>query len=46
MYGTMTIAMILGTWDYNMWVVVKTKVPFWVLNIMRHLVLRGPIKRP
>ena len=24
------------------WVVVKTMVPFWVLNIIRHLVFRDP----
>ena len=26
----------------DIWVVVKTMVPFWVLNIIRHLVFRGP----
>ena len=26
------------------WVVVKITVPFWVLNIIRHLVFRGPKK--
>ena len=24
------------------WVAVKIMVPFWVLNIIRHLVFRGP----
>ena len=27
-----------------MWVVVEVMVSFWVLNIMRHLVFRGPKK--
>ena len=26
------------------WVVVKMTFPFWVLSIIRHLVLRGPIR--
>ena len=29
-----------------MWVVVKIMVPFWVLSIIRHLVLRGPKRGP
>ena len=28
------------------WVVVKTMVPFWALNIVRHLVFEGPKKGP
>ena len=28
------------------WVVVKIMVPFWVLNIIRHLVFRVPKKGP
>ena len=30
----------------SIWVVVKMMVPFWVLSIIRHLVFRGPKKRP
>ena len=28
------------------WVVVKIMVPFWVLNIIRHLIFRVPKKGP
>ena len=28
------------------WVVVKTMVPFWVLNITRHLIFNGPKRGP
>ena len=30
----------------SIWMVVKMMVPFWVLNITRHLVFRGPKKGP
>ena len=30
----------------SIWVVVKTRVPFWVLIIIRHLLLRVPKKGP
>ena len=29
-----------------MWVVVNTRVPFWVLIIIRHLIFRAPNKEP
>ena len=32
--------------SYNMWVVVKTRVPFWLLIIIRHLLFRVPKKGP
>ena len=28
------------------WVVVKIRIPFWVLNIIRHLLFRVPKKGP
>ena len=31
-------------WAYNIWVVVKIRVPFWILNIRRHLIFRVPKK--
>ena len=31
---------------FNMWVVVKIQVPFWVLYIIRHLMFRVPKKGP
>ena len=30
----------------NMWVVVKIMVPFWVPNVVRHLLFRVPKKGP
>ena len=31
---------------YIIWVVVKIRVPFWVLNIIRHLIFGVPKKGP
>ena len=32
--------------NYVIWVVVKTMVPFWVLNTIRHVIFRVPKKGP
>ena len=37
-----TVYHILCTIYYVLWVVVKIRVPFWVLSTIRHLVFRGP----
>ena len=40
--GLLGVSAVVGALLSSTWVVVKTMVPFWVLNIIRHLVFRGP----
>ena len=46
--GGLIIRMGLGVYDsiVFIWLAVKIRVPFWVLDIIRHLVFRVPNKAP